>query len=114
MTKTRSNISNLWHLVTSPCQLFFVAYPQTWKNRFFVLKDGMLTYYEKSQEQPPFGVNQKGEVCLRDMVFEVKSETVTITSKGRGDRDLIVKIKSSKERADWLVAMKAHAEFYFK
>ena len=74
----------------------------------------MLTYYEKSQEQAPFGVGYKGEVCLRHMVFEEKNETVTITSKGLGDRDLIVKIKSPKERADWLVAMKAHAAYYFK
>lgn len=79
-----------------------------------MLKDGILTYYEKDQTQAPFGVNHKGEVCLRHMVFEEKSETVTMTSNGKGDRDLIVKIPSPKERAEWLDAMKAHAAYHFK
>jgi hypothetical protein len=79
-----------------------------------VLKEGILTYYEKDQIQSPFGVNHKGEVCLRHMVFEEKNETVTMTSNGKGDRDLIIKIASPKERAEWLDAMKAHAAYYFK
>ncbi len=111
--KVWQNLDRPRYLVTLPVNFCSLSF-QTWKKRFFVLKDGMLTYYEKGQEQPPFGVSHKGEVCLRHMVFEEKNETVTITSQGRGDRDLIVKIKSPKERADWLAAMKAHAAFYFK
>ena len=35
-----------------------------WKTRYFVLNNGFLSYYVDKLDEPPYGKNQKGMLCL--------------------------------------------------
>ena len=87
---------------------------KSWKRRYFVLDKGHLSYYEKELKEPPFGLNKKGEVIMKFMKCVEKGTIVTVTSEGKGDRDLVLDIRQFNERGLWIKALRSHADYYFK
>ena len=56
-----------------------------WKTRFFVLNNGFLSYYVDALDEPPYGKNQKGIVCLagfRELSHIEANSVVTGVRKG--------------------------------
>lgn len=82
---------------------------KNWKNRFFVLEEGMLTYYESSTANAPYGVNKKGEMSLRDVTVSDSKTFVTLSSRGKNGADLVLEIKYPNEREEWIAAIRQHA-----
>jgi hypothetical protein len=106
-------------LITSPPEIKkgFVAKQgqqyKTWRSRWFVLEEGFLTYYEKEQPTHPFGSGEKGKINLHHMVCKEKGSVVTVTSDGKGDRDLVLDIPMQNKRKEWIHAIRSHAQYYF-
>eukprot|EP01034_Spumella_vulgaris_P022418 gene22417-28542_t len=74
-------------------------YRKNWKNRYFVLDNGELIYYESSTSNFPFGVKQLGDFDLHEAeVCECKS-ILTLTG-GDGRTKLNLEIKYPNERED--------------
>eukprot|EP01038_Epipyxis_sp_PR26KG_P006788 gene6788-9298_t len=90
---------------------------KSWKNRYFILDNGMMTYYENSSSVPPYGVNLKGEVSLDSKVINSTGSILTIMSQptaSKKDRELILDIRDPKEREEWVNALNSHIHFYTK
>jgi hypothetical protein len=112
---------------------------QSWKNRYFVLSEGIMTYYEAPSSNPPYGLNKKGEMNLRhtEMIGEKtkviirrlktsdssrvshlsrsSSSRRTFSLKedsGDGHGELILDIKYPSERDEWMEAIQSHIEYY--
>jgi len=89
---------------------------KNWKNRYFVLDAGILTYYESSSPVPPYGVKKKGEISLRDMqIQECKiSALLEIASRDKFNKKdhLTLEIKYPNEREEWKVAIRQHIAYW--
>ena len=80
---------------------------KNWNNRYFVLDDGSLTYFEKPLSEPPFGQNEKGKVpTLKGKSLKVEGDIVTLT--GGDSRDIALKFIEAKEKDAWVAALNAH------
>ena len=87
---------------------------KNWKNRFFVLDAGMLTYYESSTDVYPYGVHKRGEMLLRNTTLKVEKNSIHVKcdsnfSSGReGLSSLVLEIRYPTERDEWCQAIRAH------
>ena len=90
----------------------------SWRKRYFVLNEGVVNYYEKPHDKPPFGLIHRGEVCLVNLRIEEKGIMLILnckdTEKEKGERELVVEVKDAEERAAWKAAFIQHAEHYHK
>jgi len=84
---------------------------KNWKNRFFILDEGVLTYYESSTPNAPYGVNKKGELKLNDITVTDNKSLVTLSTRGRGAADLVLEIKYPNEREEWVAAIRQHVDY---
>ncbi|RYH22792.1 hypothetical protein EON65_18710, partial [archaeon] len=91
---------------------------KNWKNRFFVLENGIMAYYETSSPRPPFGVNKKGEISLKGCTVSMDKSIVTISSSqsanDKGHKELVLDIKYPNERQEWMESITEHIAFYSK
>lgn len=89
---------------------------KNWKNRFFVLEAGIMTYYESSTDKPPYGVRKKGEIRLGGTTAKVEKNNITISYEGdattrEGLATLTLEIRYPTERDEWLQAIRAHIAY---
>lgn len=89
---------------------------KNWKNRFFVLEAGIMTYYESSTDKPPYGVRKKGEMVLKGATAKVEKNNITISAEGdsarEGQSSLTLEIRYPTEREEWLQAIRAHIAYF--
>jgi hypothetical protein len=91
---------------------------KNWKSRFFVLDNGVLTYFESSSPNPPFGVNEKGRIELKgcEIVLDDKSiftlRKISQSTKSDGHDELVLDCKYPNERDEWIETIKSHIEYY--
>jgi hypothetical protein len=93
---------------------------KNWKKRFFVLDNGVLTYYEKDSKEVPYGRNMKGFVSLRMGMTCTEDAVLNIISIGRGGEEqdggaanIVLEIPSFTERGAWVLAIKDHITYDF-
>lgn len=89
---------------------------KNWKNRFFVLENGVLAYYESSTDKAPYGVNKKGEILLQGTIAKVDKNVITIAYDGdastrEGQTSLALEIRYPTERDEWFDAIRSHTEY---
>jgi hypothetical protein len=89
------------------------GFMRNWKNRYFVLSEGLLTYFETSSPAPPYGQNERGTTRLRGAKLEQKGSTNILIHFERGDeeRDLHVQCADARDRTEWLQALQAHISY---
>jgi hypothetical protein len=90
---------------------------KNWKNRFFVLDGGVMTYYESSTDKPPYGVNKKGEIILKGAKAKVEKNIITISHVGDaaakgGQETLTLEIRYPTEKEEWFEAITSHIVYY--
>ena len=88
----------------------------SWKNRYFVLADGNMTYYENASSSAPFGTSQKGQIVLISgtTVAEAKGNNrLYLATPKKGD-DLTMEAPSLTERNAWIAALDEHIRYYSK
>lgn len=89
---------------------------KSWKNRFFVLENGVMTYYESSTAKAPYGVGKKGDMSLRNCSLAVEKSIVRVSSPAaaneKGHTELVMDIKYPNERTEWVQSIKEHIEYY--
>jgi hypothetical protein len=82
------------------------------KNRFFVLEEGVLCYYENQSVNPPYGVNKKGELSLLGTRLDVNKNYLSIIcidpTSGKETLGLLLDVKYPNERSEWVDAIKQH------
>jgi hypothetical protein len=82
-------------------------------NRYFVLDEGVLRYYEKSSAQPPYGIGEKGQVSIRGAAVEKKDKfKIYLISSGGGERNLMLQCPDGAECTRWTTALSSHIAFY--
>lgn len=90
---------------------------KNWKNRFFVLDAGVLTYYESSTDTYPFGVRKKGEMLLRGTALKTDRNIIYVTYEGpsvsgrEGLTSLTLEIRYPTEREEWSQAIRSHIAY---
>lgn len=86
---------------------------KNWKNRYFVLENGVLSYYENSQLK-----DKKGDMSVKNCKVEVDKTIVKISAidaaAAKGQSELILEIKYPNERDEWVAAIEKHIAFYSK
>jgi hypothetical protein len=82
-------------------------------NRYFVLDDGMLKYYENSAAQPPYGTGEKGRVTIAGATVEKRDAlNIYIITSGGGEKNLMLQCPDAAECTRWLNAIKTHIKHY--
>eukprot|EP01038_Epipyxis_sp_PR26KG_P006789 gene6789-9299_t len=85
---------------------------KTWKHRYFVLEKGILTYFaDLLSDSPPYPVHKKGEVSLIGMKVLFFEDMILLTSDGKTDRDLLIKVTDQEERKGWISSLLNHIKF---
>jgi hypothetical protein len=86
---------------------------KNWKNRYFVLEKGVLTYYDNSTMK-----DKKGDLSLKNTQLIVDNTLVRIESREganvKGHTELVLDIKFENERLDWMKAFNDHVKYYWK
>lgn len=86
---------------------------KNWKNRYFVLENGVLSYFENSQMK-----DKKGDMNLQNCKVEVDKTIVKIVARdaaaAKGQSELVLEIKYPNERDEWVAAIDKHIKFYSK
>lgn len=90
---------------------------KNWKNRFFVLEAGTMTYYESSTDSYPFGVRKKGEIILKGTTLKVEGNIIAISYDGdvtsrEGLSKLTLEIRYPTERDEWFQAIRSHIAYF--
>jgi PH domain len=83
---------------------------KTWKNRYFVLSNGVFTYYVSPSSTSPYGNNQRGEVSSLGGK-SLKVDGVMLSVVGGSCRDINLKIPSASERDEWIDALRQHIAY---
>lgn len=76
-----------------------------WKSYYFVLEDGILSYFESSTDEPPYGKGKIGEFKLKGMVISNKRSIIELKEQEEGDFILQMDIRLVGERSAWLSAI---------
>ena len=91
-----------------------------WKNRFFVLDDGVLTYYADKQHYPPYGKGKKGSIVLNDCQVidqsnlnkDHRSNQLVIVSNDKLEKKILLLQFNSIDDADlWKNALIEHINY---
>ncbi len=83
---------------------------KTWKKRYFVLEEGVLSYYPNEADSKSVA-NRIGEaLSLKGYVVSrgTPAKTRLLLSTQGTDRNLLLEVPDSSELAQWEVAFKAH------
>lgn len=98
---------------------------KNWKRRYFVVDNGLLCYFEKKLEVPPFGVNKKGECSLKGATAciatsdkfadgnaaEKAKRIVITTSDASSDKSMLIEAMDEEEADEWIQSIQAHIEY---
>ena len=91
---------------------------KSWKKRYFVLENGLISYYESDMEIPPYGVRLKGQMSMRgarlDVYYDtggVRDEKRLFVAGGGAENDMLVEGTNSFEIRQWSVALEQHIKF---
>lgn len=114
---------------------------KNWKNRYFVLNEGKITYFENPADKPPYGTTQKGEMTLENVEIsrsgtlltlnknnpspfkgvlirnssKHSSNNLTVDGDGQeGHMVLVLDIKYANEREEWAKAIQEHIDYINK
>lgn len=90
---------------------------KNWRNRFFVLEAGTMTYYESSTDVYPYGVRKKGEIILKGTTLKMSNNIISITYDGdvtsrEGLSKLTLEIRYPTEREEWFQAIRNHITYF--
>lgn len=83
-----------------------------WNNRYFVLNNGTLSYFESSSAASSSN-RGKGVMCLKgiDIICKEGKSVILLTSGGKGDRDLQLDIRSPSEKLAWINSLRLHIAY---
>ena len=56
---------------------------KSWKKRYFVLENGLLSYYESDSNDPPYGTHLKGQMSMRGARLDVYYDTGGVRDEKR-------------------------------
>jgi hypothetical protein len=91
---------------------------KSWKKRYFVLENGLMSYYEGDLEQPPYGSKLKGQMSMRGARLDVYYDTGGIRDEkrlyvagGGAENDVLLEGTNSFEIRQWSVALEQHISF---
>jgi hypothetical protein len=87
---------------------------RNWKNRYFVLEKGKLTYYESQSSEYPFGVGKKGDLSLKGVTLVCSKSMISLNTKNEAGKEVLalnLDIKYPNERDEWMEALKQHIEY---
>ena len=117
-------------IITNPIPTLKIGYisklgqeRKNWKERFFVLENGSLIYYEKPIAESPYGYNKKGEIkSLKNKIIKIQdysnihhntsdnsnSTEHVIVLDGGTDRSITLKFKYLGLKLDWIESLQQH------
>jgi hypothetical protein len=85
---------------------------KNWKERYFVLSGGELSYFEGALEVPPFGELLKGNVDLTGAVVEDKDECqFIVVGKVGQEKNLVMEADTMANKISWMKAINRHIAF---
>jgi hypothetical protein len=84
--------------------LKWTNYWNGWQARWFLLKDGVLSYYNTKEECRNGGCKRSFKVSLFDIIVN-KSDNTRVDLIILNDQHLYIKAADYKERQKWLVAL---------
>jgi hypothetical protein len=87
---------------------------RNWKNRYFVLEKGKLTYYESQSSEYPYGVGKKGDLSLKGVTTVCSKSMISLNTKNEAGKEVLalnLDIKYPNERDEWMEAIKQHIEY---
>ncbi len=88
------------------------SFIKNWKNRYFVVQEGVLTYYENSATQPPYGQNERGKCKLAGAKVEQRgSTTIFIRFPSGAEKDLQLQCADARECSEWLQSLHEHIAY---
>jgi len=88
------------------------------QSRFFCLDNGKLSFMDSTSRKPPFSMTHR-EIALKGVDVQVKGTAIELTPlasvSGSGDEEekeiVILELKTEKECAVWMDAIREHMEF---
>jgi hypothetical protein len=91
---------------------------KSWKKRYFVLENGLMSYYESDLDLPPYGSKLKGQMSMRGARLDVYYDTGGIRDEkrlyvagGGAENDVLLEGTNSFEIRQWSVALEQHISF---
>ena len=83
---------------------------KNWKNRYFILNEGILKYYERAHPMNTIGINEKGSITsLKDKSIVIEDDILSIV--GGKKRDLTIRFFNDEEKNEWLTALNEHITY---
>lgn len=84
--------------------------------RYFVLYEGVLTYYEKSSDVYPYGINEKGVAPLQGAHVEARTKNnkyqIYLTGTFGKNKDLLIEVDNVNDQSSWISALQQHINYY--
>ncbi len=84
---------------------------KNWKNRYFVLEDGVLTYYDNISMK-----SKKGHLHLKGVKMVVDKTFIRLNKADKkshsGHEQLVLEIKYPNEHDEWVDAIVKHIEYF--
>ncbi len=90
---------------------------KSWKRRFFILKEGLLTYYEKETVKGSnVGENKLGELELKGYKIERPhpEQMLLLSEKDTNARKLLLECSDETCQKAWISALNEHIEYITK
>ena len=90
---------------------------KSWKRRFFILKEGVLTYYEKETVKGSnVGENKLGELELKGYKIERPhpEQMLLLSEKDTNARKLLLECSDDTCQKAWISALNEHIEYITK
>lgn len=91
---------------------------KSWKKRYFVLENGLISYYESESEQRPYGVKLKGQMSMRgarlDVYYDtggIRDEKRLFVAGGGQENDMLLEGTNVFEIGEWSIALEQHIKF---
>lgn len=87
---------------------------KNWKKRYFVLKNGKISYYENESKQFPNGEGLKGELNLMNTELELHDEggkQQILIVAFNGENSLLIETETETETNRWAIALKQHIRY---
>lgn len=71
---------------------------RNWKERYFVLNNGYMTYYVDKSDKPPFGKDSKGQICLAGFRIVAGEDGSSQSSMTIANNETTSKVTNSNNR----------------